>query len=288
MNIEKRAMNQLAAHELNEVLILNPQDSEAWLNLGELYLSAQVYLKAKQAFSKVLEISAENEKAKWLLFYVARLEKDDFAAQKYLGQIVETSENKTKLLFERALLAKRLNQQSEYSRWIQAAYETDPHSRKVCLEFVNEFIGKSDYDSAFVILNHYAQTHDFDLEISEALAEMAIRTNQFEIAVAELERQKDFKKSSIDVNLKLAHLYFLEGKLQIAEQFYQDVLQEDPSQDQAYFYLGQIYANQDLNDLAKPAFRQIKASSAYFAEAQVWLAKEELKSGEMQNAIQRH
>lgn len=283
----KADMNQLAANELSEALAVNPQESEAWLKLGDIYLSAQVFLKAKQSFAKALELNPENDKAKWLLFYLARIQKDDVVAKKYLEKIVENSENKTKLLFEKALLAKRMNQQDQYEKLIKAAYESDPHSRKICLEIVNELTSHSDYDSAYVILNHYSQTHDFDLEISDALIYAAVQSNQFEIAIAQLERQKEFKESSTEVNLKIAHVYFLEGKLQLAQQYYQEVLQADSSQDQAHFYLGQIYAHQDLSDLAKPAFRQLTAGSRYFAEAQVWLAEEELKTGKPRYAIQR-
>lgn len=287
----KADMNQLAANELTEALSWDAKDSAAWLKLGDLYLSAQVYLKAKQAFTKVLELDPKNDKARWLLFYVARIEKDDVHAEQYLTQITENSENKTKLLFEKALLAKRQNNPEGYARWIQAAYESDPHNRKVCLEMANELIARSDFDSAFVLLNHYSQTHDFDLEISQNLTYAAVHVNQYEVARAQLEQQKAVteasEKRNVEIDLKMAHVHFLEGKLQSAEELYQKVLQEDPAQDQAHFYLGQIYAHQDLNDLAQPAFRQLTAASIYYAEAQVWLASNEVKHGKSQQALQR-
>jgi len=283
----KADMNQLAANELTEALEINPKEAEAWLKLGDLYLSAQVYLKAKQAFLKALELNPKNEKAKWLLFYVARIEKDDVVAGKYLQQITPNPENKTKLIFEKALLAKRLNQMDEYSKLIQSAYDSDPHDKKVCLEVANDFVAEADFDSAWIVLSHFSQAHDFDLDISQALTYAAVRSNQFEIAVAELEKQKLVAENPIEIKLKLAHVSFLEGKLQQAEQLYQEVLQEDPGQDQANFYLGQIYVNQDLNDLAKPALRQVTAASPYFADAQVWLASEEVKAGQSEKAIQR-
>lgn len=287
----KLEMNQLAANELTDVLSWNAKDSNAWLKLGDIYLSAQVYLKAKQAFTRVLELDPKNDKARWLLFYVARIEKDDVSAGQYLSQITETYENKTKLLFEKALLAKRQNHLEDYSKWIQAAYESDPHDRKVCLEFVNEWVARSDFDSAFVLLNHYAQTHDFDLEVSQTLTFVAVQVGQYEIALAQLEKQKAVAEAndetSVDVDLKMAHVHFLEGKLQSAEELYQKVLAADPKQDQANFYLGQIYVHQELNDLAQPAFKQLTAGSAYFAEAQVWLASNEVKQGKSQLALQR-
>jgi tetratricopeptide (TPR) repeat protein len=287
----KIEMNQLAANELTEVLSWNAKDSTAWLKLGDLYLSAQVYLKAKQAFARVLELDPKNDKARWLLFYVARIEKDDVSAGQYLSQITETTENRTKLFFEKALLAKRQNHSEEYAKWIEAAYDSDPHNRKVCLEFVSEWVARSDFDSAFVLLNHYAQTHDFDLEVSQTLTFVAVHVGQFEIALAQLEQQKAVaeanEEKTVDIELKMAHVHFLQGKLQSAEELYQKVLAVDPTQDQANFYLGQIYAHQDLNDLAQPAFKQLSAASSYFADAQIWLASNEVKKGKSQLALQR-
>lgn len=283
----KADMNQLAANELNEALRVRPDDAEAWLKLGDLYLSAQIFLKAKQAFLRVLELDPQRDQARWLLFYVARIEKDDVAAQKYLNQIVETSQNRTKLYFEKALLAKRTNQPEKYSRLIQSAYAEEPHNKKVCLEMVNDLSEKADFESAFVVLNHFSQAHDFDLEISQFLVQAAVRTNQFEVALSELERQKQAGEKSVDIDLKSAHVFFLAGDLSGAEQVYLNVLEEDPTRDQAYFYLAQIYIHRGFEDLAKPSLRQLTPASAYFAEAQVWLAFEEMKSGQSLQALQR-
>lgn len=284
-------MNQLAANELTEVISWNSKDSEAWLKLGDLYLSAQVYFKAKQAFAKALELDPKNDKIRWLLFYVASIEKNDLAASQLLNEITETADNRTKLLFEKALMAKRMNHPEQYSRWIQAAYESDPHSRKICLEVVNDAIARSDFDSALVLLNRYSQTHDFDLEISQILTYVAVHSSQFEIALEQLGKQQDLvkvdEKKGVEIDLKMAHVHFLQGKLQGAEELYQKVLEVDPAQDQAHFYLGQIYAHQNLNDLAQPAFKQLTAASPYFAEAQIWLASDEAKQGQAQKALER-
>ncbi len=287
----KLEMNQLAAIELTEVLSWNSKDGLAWLELGDLYLSAQVYLKAKQAFVRALELDPKNDKARWLLFYVARIEKDDANAAQYLEQIIETSENKTKLLFEKALLAKRKNQPESYSKLIESAYLSDPHNKKVCLELVSEWMARSDFDSAFIVLNDYAQTHDFDLEVSEALTYAAVHVKQFEIALEQLRMQKAIAKnqdkSTVEIDLKIAHAYFLDGKMQDAEELYQKVLAFDPSLDQANFYLGQIYVSKGNSDLVWPVFKQIAAGSSYFAEAQVWLASYEVKNKKSEQALQR-
>lgn len=284
-------MNQLAANELTDVINWNPKDGEAWLKLGDLYLSAQVNLKAKQAFTKVLELNPKNDKARWLLFYLARIEKDDQSAGYYLDQISETDENKTKLLFEKALLAKRQKHGDEYAKWIKAAYESDPHNRKVCLEFVAEWIQREDYESAYELLNHYSQTHDFDLEVSQTLTQVAVNVAQWEVALSEIEKQRFAAEKvngpTIEYDLKQAHVVFLAGRLTTAEDLYQKVLAVDPAQDQAQFYLGQIYVHQNLPDLAAAAFKQLTPASGYFAEAQVWLASEEVKRGRSDLALQR-
>lgn len=283
----KIEMNQLAANELTEVLKQNPKNTEALIKLGDLYLSAQIFSKAKENFQSVLEINPQNENAKWFLFYIARLEKDDVIAEKYLNTIPKNTNNKVKLLFEKALLAKRFNRMDEYAALIKKAYEENPHDKSICLARVSDLVEKSDFDSAWVLLSRYKQAHDFDYEISQKTLEVAVHLEQYEVAFEELDAQQKRISNPSDIELKKAHLYFLSGNLKKAEQSYEQLLSDNPDQDQAQFYLGQIYLHQNLNDLAQDALKRLTPSSVYYGEAQSWLAVEETKNHEPKIALKR-
>lgn len=278
---------QLAANELTEALRAEPQNTQALLKLADLYLSAQIYAKSKELFNQVLAIQPSNDQAKWLLFYIARLEKDDVAAEKYLSKITPNESDKIKFIFEKAMLAQRQNRHEDYASLIQSAYALDPHHKEVCLEMVTQMVGQSDFDSARVVLNQYSEAHDFDIEISQSLVDVAVRSEQYEVAFTELEKQKNSGYGSLDTEVRQAHVYFLAGDLSAAEKQYQKVLDFDPSLDQARFYLAQIYIRYSEESLAADHLSLITAGSAYYADAQVWLADKEVKLGKMPKALQR-
>jgi tetratricopeptide (TPR) repeat protein len=282
----KLQMNQLAAFELNEAIRLEPKNTEAMLKLGDLYLSAQIYSKAKELFEKVLTLEPQNEKAKWLLFYLAKLDGKPADAERSLGQITPTESNKVKLLYEKALLAKEAHRDDEFSQLISQAYEFDPHDRNICLEMKNRYLKSHDYDSALVVLRHYADAHDFDFEVSENLVYTAVLSENYDLAQSELDHQKEFA-DPVQVELRQAHVSFLAEDLPLAERRYKKVLQQNPDSDEAKFYLGQIYAHQDQDDAAFDLFKELPASSGYFADAQVWLAHQESREGHREWALKR-
>lgn len=282
---------QLAANELTEALRFEPQNTQVLLKLGDLYLSAQIYTKSKEIFNQVLALQPADDQAKWLLFYLARLEKDDEKAERYLSGITPTENNKTKLLFEKALLAKRQNRHGEYASLIQLAYEINPHDKQICIEMAAQMTGRSDFDSARVILNQYMQAHDFDFDVSQSLVDAAVRSEQYDMALAELDKQKKSGYGNSDTDVRKAHIYFLMGDSKIAQTEYQRILESDSSLDQsldqAQFYLAQIYIRQNEELLAEDSLNQITAGSSYYADAQAWLALKETQQGQTEKALRR-
>ncbi len=53
-----------ALKEFEEVLKINPQNWQAYCNLGLIYENKKDYIKAKQMYNKTLELDRENKVAK--------------------------------------------------------------------------------------------------------------------------------------------------------------------------------------------------------------------------------
>lgn len=282
----KLEMNQLAVSELQEVLKVQPNNIKTLMLLGEVYLSAQIFLKAKEVFKQVVQLDPKNDEAKWFLFYVARLEDDDVNAQKNLNAIFETDSNRVQLILEKALLAKRQHKSVEYATWIQKAYQLDPHHKNVSLEMAAFYEGQADFDSALVVLKHFAEAHDFDFSISQGLVYAAVQCENFDLALSELAQQKRFFPDLVEIDLRKAHVYFLKSDLQLAKEEYIQILDRHPEVEEARFYLSQIFIYLNQPDEAKPLLAEFKASSEFFAEARVWLANQERKSGNTELALQ--
>ena len=283
----KTDLNHLASFELGEVLKIQPKNTEALMRLGDLYLTAQIYSKAKSTFAEVLKSNDKAMQARWSLFYLARLEKNDVEAEKLLDQITPDDSNQVKLLLEKAFLNRRMGRSEKYTLLVNEVYNLQPRNKNVIVEMKNNYLKNGDYDSAQTLLAQYTDSHDFDLEISQALTEVSVNTENYEIALRELSKQENWVKEPTLVEIKKAHVYFLAGQLREAEKKYTEVLSINPDQDEAEFYLAQVYLAQKQNEAALPLLSDLKPTSAFFADAQVALAFFEVKSDQDQAALNR-
>ena len=283
----KLKMDHLAIFELGEVLKVDPANRSALLKLGDLYLSAQIYSKAKQTFLELVKIDENFEEARWSLFYIGKLEKNYEEAETAVNNIVLTEDNRARIDYEKALLAKHFKRFSEYSRLIAEAYALDPRDKKIMLEMKTHFLKMLDYGGAVTVLRNYSVTHDFDLEISENLTFAAVRAENYTLALAELDKQKNWTDDISIIDMKKAHIYFLAGDVTLAERFYRRALNSKTNLDEARFYLAQILLYQNRLAEAQVVLSKLRFWSDYYAEAQVRLAFFEKDKGETDLAINR-
>lgn len=284
---KKQKLNHLAAFEIEEALKIQPGETQALLRLGDLYLDAKIYSKSKLVFSEALKSDDHLDQALWALFYISKLEKKDAEGEAHLAKINPNESNRLRLLLEKAFLAKRLGKNSEFTFLIKQAYQVQPHSKKVVVEMKNEYLRLGDFDSALVVLTHYAESHDFDVEISESLTDVAVRAENYDLALRELDQQQLWTEDHSALNMKKAHVNFLAGRLNEAEKKYEAALDVNPTLEEAQFYLAQIYLAQNNMTAAKPLLSDLRSSSTFFADAQVRLAYFEVQSDQDEAAVNR-
>lgn len=105
----------------------------------------------------------------------------------------------------------------------------------------------------------------------------------FQRAVQENPRHKD-------ANYYLGHLYAQQGKLDVAEEKFRDVLRIDPNYSEAYTYLGQVLTQLDRWDEAIEAYRQALSNPLYVTPdlARFHLGRALAHQGNMEGAIQAY
>ncbi len=283
----KAQMDHLASFELSEVLSKEPSNKEALLKMGDLYLSTQMYAKAKEAFANVLKIDDQYEEARWSLYFICLLEKNYIEAEKAISNILQTEENRFQLTYQKAMLEKHFLRFENYSRLISEAFALNPHNKKILLEMQNHYLKLFDFESAQNILKNYSETHDFDLEISENLVFVTIRTENYDLAIKELDKQRKWTRNTALIDMKKAHIYFLASDLPQAEILYKSALAKNSQLDEARFYLAQIYLYENRLNETQTLLSELKPSSEYYPEAQVRLAFLEKESGKADLALNR-
>ena len=280
-------MDHLAIFELSEILRVQPRNREALLRLADLYLSTKIYSKAKEAFTMLLKIDDNYDEARWSLYYICKLERNYQEAEQAINNIVMTNENRAELNFEKAFIAKHFNRFDEYSRLISEAYALNPHDRKTVLEMKDHYLKVFKFESAVKVLQNYSETHDFDMEISEGITYVAVRAENYDVAIIELDKQRIWSLETAAIDMKKGHVYFLAGDLALAETEYQKAINRKSNLDEARFYLAQIYLYQNRLTEARTVLTNLRASSDYYAEAQVRLAFFEKENNEPDLAMNR-
>jgi tetratricopeptide (TPR) repeat protein len=249
---------------------LEPDNLTVMKKMGDLYLQAGLFTKSREIYSHLLKINNHEEEANWALFYIFKLEKKYNEAMSQLSKINVTDTNAGKISYERALIFKAGREMDLYRENLKEAVRLDPRDRDILLEFAKNSYDVKMYKEAAVALLNYSNTHSFDYEVSQHLAFSSAQAELYNVAIREYEKQKVMGDPQ-ELDLKIAHCYFLMDSMPEAEKLYLR-LAIDGNSDEARYYLGQIYITK--NDMKNAAFvlGQVSTASEFYADASAKLA----------------
>ncbi|MEQ1723270.1 MAG: tetratricopeptide repeat protein, partial [Pseudobdellovibrio sp.] len=280
----KTNRNHLAIVELSEALKLKPDDLAILKKIGDLYLETKIYSKAREVYKLMLQKDHKYEEAEWALFYIFKIEKKYTEALSTLVKIKVTDSNNFRISYEKAMVYKLTRDYELYSASLAEAYALNPRDRQVVLEYVsNSYALKQFKDSTFALIN-FSDTHEFDFEISQNLSYSAVQSEHYEVALREYNKQRPLTYNVGMIDLKKAHVYYLMNDLKNAEKLYLSLLRYEEN-DEARFYLAQIYITQNKVDDAAFVLGKLSTASDYYGEAQVRLALYRKYRGQYDEAI---
>lgn len=277
----------LALLELEAAFKIDSQNAETLKKLGDLYMSAKLYSKAREIYEKMLYVKGKYEEASWALFYIYKIEKKYKNSLQALAKLVVTDKNNYKIAFEKSLIYKLMKNEDEYAKNIEKAYQLNPRDRKIIIEYAQYSFERKNFNEATEALRKYSNTNEFDFEVSHYLSYSAVQSGHYELAIREYNKQRPLAYDPYMVDLKKAHVYHLMGDLKTSEKLYLSVLDYDLNYE-ARFYLAQIYISQGKEKDAAFILAKIPSSSDYYPEARVRLALYEKyhdKSDESVNTV---
>ena len=91
---------------LQEAGRLQPDNVKMINKIGDLYLNAGLYTKAREVYQHALSLNHNDEEVQWALLYIYKLEKKYNDALIDLVKIPVTNENAGKISYEKALIFK--------------------------------------------------------------------------------------------------------------------------------------------------------------------------------------
>lgn len=298
--------NHWSRFQLAKSLIMNQQDHLAMIEL-EKYFSAHpqfkgiddkdmqlvssVYERSK-SYEKLIDVQKdyfEKSKSKWSLWKIYEYElflgRFD-QAFKTLDQLNLAGEDLLRLDLAKAEI---FEQQKNWPEVLTSLNRAE--SRKPLDEFILRKKILIHFEAKnWIALNEegekYNKYHPYNLEISEKWSFSAIQTKDYDIALAELKKQKKMYPESVGLEFKIAHVLFLMKDYTSAEEAYADLYQLTQS-DQSVFYLAQIHMLNNRYDEAAEKMQLLASTSEYYPTSQVELSRLEWKNNEKDLALNR-
>ncbi|AGH96407.1 tetratricopeptide repeat protein [Pseudobdellovibrio exovorus] len=275
----------LALVEYNQVLEQKPDSLLALSRLGELYVETRVYSKAREVYAHILNLQPQYDPAKWALVEIYKFENNYQGALDELEDIELTQENRAQVFFEQAQLFQQLKNQDKFDEFIQKAYSANPRDRQITQAYANWSASQYRYIRATEALSRYAETQDYDREISWQIADRAYQAGLYDRALVEYNKIKNQgDEEPLKLDLRIAGTYFVKGDQKNAEKNYREILNYTESSE-AQYHLAQILLEQKNRRSAFKLFEKVPYSSEYFGDARSALAFEELRKDNSEKAL---
>ena len=283
---QKENLEHLASYEYSEALKLEPTNKDALFKMGNLYLASKIFSKAREAYDELIRLDQHDANANWALFYIYKIEKKTNQALQALERFPYTYDKMYEVAYQRALVYKNIGQRNLFEKILAEAYQMNPHDKRIASQYIEMFLQRRDYAQAITLMEQYSQSHDFDLDISQNLSYAAVQSENYELALRELDKQRVWTNDLYAVDLKRAHINFLLGDLNKAEKMYISLLRKRET-DEPRMYLAYVYQTQNKMEEATIVLSKIETGSDYFGEAQTRIAIEEKHQGYPDEAMNR-
>lgn len=296
----KVKMEHLASNQLAEVLAVEPANTLALQKIADLYLSTQIYTKARAAYVELLRLNSNDEKAMWALYFISKLEKKYKESLKRLDKIelfladqvkdVQLSQNRDEKKYhvsnERAAVYRLQKNWQQEQKYLISAYNYKPNFSSHVTLLSDSYFRFKQWPEASVMLKRFTDTNDFNYEISEKLAYVSILLQNYDIVLREYAKQRPLSYDRYIIDLKTAHIYFLMKDYKTAEQKYLALMTERKD-DEVIYYLSKIYQVTDRMKESVALLDTLPIFSEYYGEAQVEVADFDKKNNEFNLAINR-
>ena len=286
----KEKIEHLASAQLTEVLKIEPNNLLALRKLGDLYLDTQIFSKALQIYTYLVNLNPADEKAQWAVFYIHKLDQSYDKALAQLQKIEKlntvTDEALQLTVREKAAIYRLQKNWSEEQKYLIIANRLMPNFYGNISLLSDSYFRDKNWQAANEILQRFSDTNDFNFEISEKLAFVSVQLQNYDVALREYSKQRPWIYDPLVIDLKTAHVYFLMKNYKTAEAQYLAFL-EVRDDDEAKYYLSKIYQLTDRQNESVGLLDHLQPMSEYFGDSQVELADFDKKNGNLDKAVNR-
>lgn len=281
----KKNQNNLALIELEKLDAVNSLEYSRLKLVSDIYETADSYEKVIAVNEKLFELGRENFPL-WKIYQMNLNLKRADAAMANLAALDKNGEEPYRVHLGRFEVLQRQNQFELALVELQHAERAKPFDLLTMKKMTSIQYSLRKWQDLYALGTKFSKYHPYDLDVSERLSQACIRVGEYDDAIVELKKQKEFFPDSIGIEFKIAHVLFLKRDFVNAEELYRELYAITKS-DQSVFYISQIHLAQSNIGEASHSLENLASWSEYYPTAQVQLARLEWKNTQSDLALNR-
>lgn len=255
----------LSANQLQE------NNKNALSALALFYFRQKNYNQSKFYYRNLIDLNPSETKWHWGLYTCFQAENDLAESFDRLNKIKNLSPYTAQVYIEKANLYKKLKNSLKAEENFLKAYELQRGNPETVIKLSELFYQSGRLTEANNILAAFTETNSFNYQVSEQYSFVAVQDKNYLVADNEYNKQLNWTDNKSTLQLKKAHLLFLQSKYQQAKTKYEDLISESPL-NEAYYYLALSCAKLDASICYEESLASVTAESDYYPDANVRLA----------------
>ncbi len=253
-----------AARLAHQILEKNPKDQETLFILAKIYLAQGRPARAIQTLEKLLEIAPEDHKALSVLAAVYLREKNLEGAIRTFERLSVKKPESAFLWLELARLYREAGRFEEARKAYEKALSLKPSSQEIILEY-GEFLEKiGAFKRAEDLYKKGIEENPEAFHLYEALLRLYLRQDRFEEALKLVESLEEKMGENPRLLLRKALILLDLNREKEAEKILRELVQTDPENYTAWFYLGVTLEREGRQEEAIHAYENIPPESEVF------------------------
>jgi tetratricopeptide (TPR) repeat protein len=246
----------LAVGVLNQAVKINPDNQDAWYNLGLGNAALSQYFQAEDAFVKAIEKGPESLTL-WFEYgkVLNKLEKYEDAV-KALRKVVEGEPQNAVAWYIIGNSSVALSRTDDAIDAFKKALITKPQMSDALIGLAAELTRKRQYDEAAEIYEKAIELDNENSRLWSKLAKVLYDAQRFEKAVDAGQKSVTHVQNDLEPWMTLGNSYFALGNFTEAISAFKKASSLDPQNPEIWNLIGKSYFAQDSNDESIDAFKQ--------------------------------
>lgn len=246
---------------------INSQYTDAYVQLGDLYMLKKEEEKAAEYYQNAFKLDPSNEKVASILLGILMKANKPEEAIIVLNRLIEKRPDLPLARYYKAKVLMDMDKLEEAEPILVDLIESDAGIPNVYNDLLNIYEYKGRYQEAKELLSQMLQENQNDFRLRERYINLCIKTKDYAAIEEQLKYLKQNATKSPNSKKLLGSIYIQTKRYKEAIDVFNDLLNEDPSDDRLRFLLGLSYEGIGDREKALEVFLSFAEESEFYNNA---------------------